>query len=480
MALPPVAAPPHGGSPQRAPPPPSSKVIGGWYPTSAAAGSTATVPDFSFMVAVFTNTSHRRGVPDWQSVEPTCSGIVVHPMLVLTAAHCVVDVDNTTLVIGGVERPRSAGVARRRITSWYPHRRYVPGGATGRIVPYDLMVLELEEALPASIATPALLSTGAATMPPAGVFVTAAGYGVRAEDWVPDNPTNANTLSSVDLPLQSAGACAALYAHRGFNASLNGCAGYLDVAGCDTCQFDSGGPVFYRDAATADAIVIGVTVWGEGCGRLGRPGVFTLIADELSGWVAAYVKVRMRDSTGFRTPAALVASAASTAPAGARPPLAGAPPVDRDEDAAGEPLPTAGAADASTDDDGGAPRSAASSSSSEHPPSSRRDALRVAFVVVTSVFAACTIVAVVSVVVVDTRWRRAARTHSSGSSGLAVEAVGGGGSHRHQRQRTYGAPRFASTRGGGGGSGPTPPPPVAGSLEWMGIARLGRGEADLV
>ncbi|KAK1858288.1 hypothetical protein I4F81_000897 [Pyropia yezoensis] len=575
-------------------PPASSKIVGGWFPTAATADKMTTAPGLSFMVAVFVNNTGD-GFADWKSQEPTCSGIVVHPRLVLTAAHCGLDAVTMTLVIGGVERPRTEGVTRRTINIQFPHRRFVAGGVAGRILAYDIKLLELNEAIPVSIATPALLSSGMSTMPTPGVFVTAAGYGSRAENWTPDNPTNPNTLSSVDLPLLSSAACHGLYADTGFNQSIHGCAGYLDMAGCDTCQFDSGGPIFYRDAATNDAVVIGVTAWGEGCGRAGRPGVFTLISEELSSWVAAFAKIRMKDLTAIGTPAALLMSAAGRAPGvdadGAAspdesgtgdarlpdasgtgdarspdaetadtrlpdatpadggptpsPPPPNTQPAAADDsgDDAEEPLATDAAAESSTDD-GSVPRSSSSSSGPDAP--SRRESLRVAFVVVTSVFAACIVVAVVSVLVVDTRWRRAARSHCSGMSGLGQGAEGGavdgggaaadappdsprpragskwgcwpggrarrpgsgdgsdsdsdsdsdggdggdgggggGGRSRRRRrrgQRIYGSPRFDSSRGGNDeGRGPTPSAPVAGgSLEWMGIARLGQGEADLV
>ncbi|WP_433331987.1 S1 family peptidase [Spirillospora sp. CA-294931] len=55
------------------------------------------------------------------------------------------------------------------------------------------------------------------------------------------------------------------------------CAGFMDTGGVDTCQQDSGGPMFRKDNANA-WIQVGVVSWGKGCARPGYPGLYTEVS----------------------------------------------------------------------------------------------------------------------------------------------------------------------------------------------------------
>jgi secreted trypsin-like serine protease len=105
-----------------------------------------------------------------------------------------------------------------------------------------------------------------------GVLATIAGWGVTEEDG--DAP---DTLQKAQVPITTDAYCADAYSD--FDAETMVCAGFPE-GGVDTCQGDSGGPLF------ASGLVVGVTSFGEGCARPGKPGVYARVADtKLREWV---------------------------------------------------------------------------------------------------------------------------------------------------------------------------------------------------
>jgi secreted trypsin-like serine protease len=54
------------------------------------------------------------------------------------------------------------------------------------------------------------------------------------------------------------------------------CAGYTS-GGVDTCQGDSGRPMFRADSAGA-WVQVGIVSWGDGCARPNKPGVYTQVS----------------------------------------------------------------------------------------------------------------------------------------------------------------------------------------------------------
>lgn len=194
------------------------------------------------------------------SNEGLCSGALIAPRVVLTAAHCGITVGNG-VYLGGSEVFDGTRIDVENVT--------IPPEYRSTSNQYGFMVLTLSRDAPGGSGY--MLVNMNESVPLEGSVVRAAGYGVTKED---EEEDFTRELRQVDMPVASFSVCRDAYESIDpIVESLQVCAGYSQ-GGCDSCRGDSGGPLIQYDRA-GRPVIVGVTSFGLGCARSKYPGVYT-------------------------------------------------------------------------------------------------------------------------------------------------------------------------------------------------------------
>jgi len=206
----------------------------------------AEVPDpnpYPWVVGIVCETRFTVGV---------CTGWLISPQLVISAAHCFCDLPVSWTVHAGRFAYNSRSSEVRDVFQASRSVEYDEDTFRG-----DMMVLLVDSPF-TTVNKFAYLPTA---NPATDTVVTAAGWGTLTfQGTAPDE------LHEVDLEVQPDAFC------RNLGMSTDGsqiCAG-VDGGGKDSCQGDSGGPLFVQDDCCyyPRSVVAGITSYGSGCGGL--------------------------------------------------------------------------------------------------------------------------------------------------------------------------------------------------------------------
>jgi secreted trypsin-like serine protease len=264
---------------------------GGSVQPRIVGGTTASVSTYPWQAAVVYSTAQSPSKNAHQ--RQFCGGSLLTSRIVVTAAHCVADTDPDCSLTCAINDPGGDGTAKidpndvdvvlgrssltdtsqgaeNTVIAVVPRANY-NGDYQGHGVPrYDVAYLVLSAA---SGQTPIKIAgTDEGALWDAGSPADISGWGSTSE-----TGNTVDTLRAATVSVISDSTCGSpLVYGSDFDPATMLCAGNLS-GGVDTCYGDSGGPL-EAPLLGGGYRLVGITGWGDGCGRANAPGVYTRVA----------------------------------------------------------------------------------------------------------------------------------------------------------------------------------------------------------
>jgi secreted trypsin-like serine protease len=264
---------------------------GGSVQPKVVGGSTASVSTYPWQAAVIYSTDESPGQTAHE--RQFCGGSLLTSRIVITAAHCIADDDPDCSALCSLSDPGGDGTAKmdpndvdvvlgrttlsdagqgaeHAVTAVVPRANY-NGDFQGDGVPrYDVAYLVLSSASGQTPIKIAGTDEGALWDP--GSSAEISGWGSTSE-----TGDTVDTLRAATVGVIPDTSCSSPAVYGGdFDSSTMLCAGSLS-GGVDSCSGDSGGPL-EAPLQGGGYRLIGITGWGDGCGRANAPGVYTRVA----------------------------------------------------------------------------------------------------------------------------------------------------------------------------------------------------------
>ncbi len=242
-----------------------------------------TIPEVSPETFIVGGQDADQGEYPWQvMVTPggfLCGGALIHELWVVTAAHCVenIETSNINVVLGNHTLYGSEATEQSlSVAESHPHPEYSSVTSDN-----DIALLKLSS--PATIIAGQVetISLNTESDLAEGLLSTVIGWGTTSS-----GGNVSDVLQEVELPILSNETCAGSYGSTITSNMV--CAGYAE-GGKDSCQGDSGGPLMISDGADGFKLA-GVVSFGNGCAQPGFYGVYARVSQYLS-WISTTMGV---------------------------------------------------------------------------------------------------------------------------------------------------------------------------------------------
>ncbi|XP_058579328.1 hepatocyte growth factor activator, partial [Neofelis nebulosa] len=210
-----------------------------------------------------------------------CAGSLVHTCWVVSAAHCFSNSprrESVLVVLGQHFFNQTTDV-----TQTFGIEKYIPYPMYSVFNPsdHDLVLIRLKKkgdrcAVRSQFVQPICLPDPSSPFP-TGHKCQIAGWGHQDENV----SGYSSSLREALVPLVADHKCSSPEVYGADISPHMLCAGYFDCKS-DACQGDSGGPLACEKNGLA--YLYGIISWGDGCGRLNKPGVYTRVANYVD-WI---------------------------------------------------------------------------------------------------------------------------------------------------------------------------------------------------